>query len=202
MNDVDRFMNYLRRIPGNPSSVQLYRGRDKQTCLRRENLHRYLSKMRELGPEVLLVGEAPGYKGCGLTGIPFSSERLLARHPFFAGFQTSTDPALVTSESSATIVWEGIEGLSKPPLLWNAFPFHPFQGENVRSNRPPNLEELQVGKRVLKRLVRLFPIQTYIAVGQKAAMQLEQMEIPFHAVRHPSFGGKNDFLQGLQKHLT
>lgn len=202
MNDVDGFINYLRRIPGSPASVQLYKGRDKQTRLRRENLQRYLCKMRELGPRVLLVGEAPGHKGCGLTGIPFSSERLLAEHPFFSEFQTATDPASLASESSATIVWEGITGLSNPPLLWNAFPFHPFKGEDLRSNRAPNREELMVGKRVLKRLIQVFPIRTYIAVGQKAALQLEQMEIPFHPVRHPSFGGKKDFLEGLQRHLT
>lgn len=202
MNDVDGFINYLSRIQRPSSCVQLYKGRDKQTRLRRENLRRYLCKMKELAPKVLLVGEAPGYKGCGRTGIPFSSERLLAEHPFFNGFQAATDPASMARESSATIVWEGIAGLSKPPLLWNAFPFHPYKGENLQSNRAPNREELLVGKRVLKRLIHLFPIRTYIAVGQKSAVQLEQMEIPFQAVRHPSFGGKKDFLLGLQKHLA
>jgi hypothetical protein len=201
MNDVDGFINYLRRIPSSPACVQLYKGRDRMSRLRRENLERYLRKMQELTPQVLLVGEAPGHKGCGLTGIPFSSERLLAEHPFFSEFQSATDPASLASESSATIVWEGIAGLSSPPLLWNAFPFHPYKGENLRSNRAPNREELLVGKRVLKRLIQLFPIRTYVAVGQKASNQLEQMEIPFQAVRHPSFGGKKDFLKGLQRHL-
>ena len=50
---------------------------------RRENLKLYLEKMKKLNPSFLLLGEAPGYKGCRLTGIPFSSEKILATNDFF-----------------------------------------------------------------------------------------------------------------------
>jgi len=39
--------------------------------------------MTEIKPTKLLLGEAPGYKGCGITGIAFSSERILTENEFF-----------------------------------------------------------------------------------------------------------------------
>lgn len=40
---------------------------------RRGNLADYLRLMARREPTLLLVGEAPGYRGCRLTGIPFTS---------------------------------------------------------------------------------------------------------------------------------
>src|SRR3989338_10069058 len=53
-------------------------------AVRRKNLEGYLMKMAKAKPTVLLVGEAPGYRGCGRTGVPFCSEKLIRAHPFFA----------------------------------------------------------------------------------------------------------------------
>ncbi len=50
--------------------------------IRRKNLEGYLNKMAGLKPNVLLVGEAPGYRGCGRVGMPFSSEKIVLSHPF------------------------------------------------------------------------------------------------------------------------
>lgn len=41
---------------------------------RRENLKTYLGSFPEV-PEILIVGEAPGYRGCRFTGVPFTCER-------------------------------------------------------------------------------------------------------------------------------
>src|SRR2546428_107536 len=43
--------------------------------LRRERLHAYLEEHRHA--ELLLVGEAPGWRGTRISGIPFTSERQL-----------------------------------------------------------------------------------------------------------------------------
>ncbi|UCG25887.1 MAG: hypothetical protein JSW55_07845, partial [Chloroflexota bacterium] len=46
-------------------------------AVRRANLRLYLSQIAAAGPALLLVGEAPGYRGCRLTGVPFTSEAIL-----------------------------------------------------------------------------------------------------------------------------
>lgn len=51
----------------------------------RHNLSVYLEQMLEIKPSILLMGEAPGFHGCGITGIPFTDERTLSSHPFFIG---------------------------------------------------------------------------------------------------------------------
>ena len=144
-------------------------------ALRRRRLASYLSA-RRLAP-LLLVGEAAGYRGARLSGIPFTSERQLSgRGP---------------SEASATIVQRVLAelGLVDEVVLWNLVPTHPHRPARPRSNRPPTrteiaearsfLDELAVGRRV-------------IAVGRLAERHLGA---PY--LRHPSHGGARAFRSGL-----
>ena len=79
--------------------------------LRRGRLERYLDE-RKLAP-VVLVGEAAGYRGARVSGIPFTSERQL----------TGSGPA----EATATIVHRALAelGVEDDVLLWNVVPTHP-----------------------------------------------------------------------------
>src|SRR3954468_13050681 len=88
--------------------------------VRRERLRAYLESRRDA--PLLLVGEAAGYRGARVSGIPFTSERQL----------TGTGPA----EASATIVHRVLAelGLEDSVLLWNVVPTHPG---TESSNRPP-----------------------------------------------------------------
>jgi uracil-DNA glycosylase len=148
-----------------------------QSQLLRERLCAYLSRRAEA--ELLLVGEAAGYRGARVSGIPFTSERQL----------TGSGP----SEASATIVHRVLDGLciARHTLLWNVVPTHPgTETSNRRPTRPeidaarPFLEELAGGRIV-------------IAVGRIAA---EALDAPY--VRHPSHGGAKAFAQGLREVLT
>lgn len=47
---------------------------------KRENLRLYLMALYKNKPTYMLVGEAPGYKGCGVTGIPFTDENEMKNH--------------------------------------------------------------------------------------------------------------------------
>ena len=89
--------------------------------LRRERLREYLDARTHA--QVVLVGEAAGYRGARISGIPFTSERLL----------TGRGPA----EASATIVHRVLAelGVEDDVLLWNVVPTHPG---TATSNRAPS----------------------------------------------------------------
>lgn len=182
-------------------------------AVRRENLLLYLRQMTESNPEMLLVGEAPGYRGCRLTGVPFTSEYILLngvdRLGLFGesrGYRKSGEFACparerVWKEPTATIVWEALTETRAAPLLWNAFPFHPFRDGNKQSNRSPNRSELELGKLFLKELVEMFDIETVIALGNKAEVAVRHIGMASWKVRHPAHGGKKAFCEGLREVL-
>ncbi len=138
--------------------------------VRRRRLHDYLQA--HAGARLLLVGEAAGYRGARVSGIPFTSERQL----------TGRGPA----EATATIVQRTLAELELEPLCWNVVPTHP--GTSSSNRRPtraeveaarPFLEELAAGRRIL-------------AVGRLAAAVTKA---PY--VRHPAHGGAAEFRAGL-----
>jgi uracil-DNA glycosylase len=176
---------------------------------RRHNLRRYLRQMVDRQPRCLLVAEAPGYRGCRLTGIPFSSPHILAHgldevalYGTQRGYRPPDEWPHIRREASATIVWETLPRFEQLPLLWNAFPFHPHRSGKPQSNRPPKISELAPGRPFVEKLLNLFPIQTIVAVGNKAETALNRWEFDFVKVRHPSQGGKRDFQRGLEGILS
>lgn len=167
--------------------------------LRRENLFHYLSLLRERTPNVLLVGEAPGYRGCARVGIPFTSERQILEHPFFttqSGFSVPAGEKPV-AEASASIVWKTFDALDFYPLMWATFPYHPHQPGKPASNRPPTAVEIRLGQPFLTRLLDLYQITEVVAVGRVAERTLGDLEITATPVRHPAHGGATQFSAGL-----
>ena len=142
--------------------------------LRRVRLREYLKS--RVDAEVVLVGEAAGYRGARISGIPFTSERQL----------TGTGPA----EATATIVHRVLArlGVEDEVLLWNVVPTHPG---SETSNRRPTGDEVEAASPFLADLTRG---RTAIAVGRLAASVLEA---PY--VRHPSHGGAAEFEAGLRR---
>jgi uracil-DNA glycosylase len=140
--------------------------------LRRDRLAAYLSDRRGAG--LLLVAEAPGYRGTRISGIPLTSERQL----------TGTGPA----EATATIVQVVLAelGIESDVLLWNVVPTHPG---TESSNRPPTRVEIEAGAPFL---AELSEGRRVIAIGRVA-----QARIGGPYVRHPSRGGAAAFRAGL-----
>ena len=145
--------------------------------VRRARLAGYLSE-RAAAP-ILLVAEAPGYRGTRVSGIPLTSERQL----------TGTGPA----EATATIVHRVLAelGLEDEVLLWNVVPTHP--GTST-SNRPPTRVEIEASASFLAALARG---RRVIPVGRVAHARLGGCY-----VRHPARGGASAFRDGLAAALA
>jgi uracil-DNA glycosylase len=138
-----------------------------------ERLAQYLDS--RASAEFVLIGEAPGYRGARVSGIPFTSERQL----------TGSGPA----EATATIVHRVLARLDVEDevLLWNIVPTHPG---TAMSNRRPTLAEVEAASPFLHEVTRG---RVVIAAGRLAA---DVLDAPY--VRHPSHGGAAAFEQGLR----
>jgi hypothetical protein len=177
-------------------------------AIRRRNLRLYLSQLDAIGPRMLLIGEAVSYRGGRLTGIAFVSETVMlggvetrSGHVLGAdaGYHKATVGPRLSTEASATMVWSTIREIHPLPLLWNAFPFHPFHAGEPDSNRAPTSAELAIGERFIARLLRLFPFERIVAIGNHASASLGKLGIDHDKVRHPSQGGKNLFVEGMAR---
>lgn len=169
------------------------------------NLRLYLNEMLSRKPKYIIVGEAPGYNGCRWTGIPFTSEAVLVNNPFFNQNYKIRDINKPQKESSASIVWNCLDEMQIYPLMWNAFPFHPYK-DKTNSNRALNSHELKYGSEILQELINIFNIdkENIFAIGRKAEGIISSYD-SFDSVkyiRHPSNGGKNDFIQGMHKWIS
>ena len=217
---IERFVRLLKQSP--PGAVfNPWWQVDKQNdidcnapAIRRKHLRAYLHK--RLGKvQLILIGEALGYRGGHFSGIPMTSERILLGKKkgtgiepahVFSGIKarrTSTRDQCPDgfSEPTATIVWSWLLKLGLKPeefVLWNAFPWHSFNSRRgLLSNRMPKKSERPAGLSVLKAFLDLFPCEEIIALGNVAAWQLKELNVECHRVRHPASGGARLFRQGI-----
>ena len=211
MSRFDRFIASLASIRLDDRACNQYSRLDgdlRGNATRCRNLKRYLGEIDAIGPDTLLVGEAPSYRGGRLTGIAFVSERVMLDgvviasppgHILGSGYRKATTGDEVSTEASATMVWSTIREIDPLPMLWNAFPFHPFDRGNPRTNRLPSAGELVIGQQFLKALLRLFDFRHIVAIGNQAALSLTRLNVAHEKVRHPSQGGKQKFVGGMAR---
>lgn len=162
----------------------------------KNHLLQYLRHLERSGVNVMLVGEAPGYRGCAMTGIPFTDEvQLKSPENFFAlGTWERSGDIGNTSERSASAVWMALRDYHIIPLMWNAFPFHPYKDGKKSSNRTPTQSELQEGQQYLEALRSIFAIEDsqVFALGKKA-MEILGLTSDSHYIRHPANDFKREF---------
>lgn len=171
-----------------------------EAVVTRKNLLRYLMQMYKLRPKVLLVGEAPGKDGCALTGVPFTSEYQIMNEPFFIDGYEIYNSETPTKERSATAIWQILSAKSEMPLMWNIYPFHPFDTA-TRKNRKPNNKEIEIGIDVLNKLIEMFDVRKIYGIGRTSSNILKNHPLFVHYIRHPSYGGQSVCQEQLDKIL-
>ena len=181
--------------------------------IRREQLRAYLSERIDKA-QLLVIGEALGYRGGHFTGIAMTSERILlggnsevASNNVLSAIKPRRTSRLERaprgfSEPTASIVWStllrhGMQG--NEFVLWNVFPWHSFAPRlSMLSNRTPTHAELAASAPVLKAFLSLFPGARVVAVGRLAASQLPSAA----CVRHPASGGSALFRRQIASLLV
>lgn len=208
----DYIQSHIFEIPTRPGLFNFYASEDAgYDCpgaarLRQENLHAYLESFLCL-PTWLLVGEAPGWKGCRFSGVPFTCEaQLAASHrdgpplPFYGRPTSQSGQRL--SEASATVFWETLRPRHPDFLVWNCVPLHPHRRDEPMSNRTPVPAEIRAFAPVLAGLVAVLDPVIVIAIGRKAGLALQQAGLAARCVRHPGHGGKRQFQQEIRACLA
>jgi uracil-DNA glycosylase len=204
MKNDHLFLVDLFQRPHAHDSYNPYFDGEEWGRVRGRNLQRYLSFMQERQPTTLMLMEAPGYRGCRVTGIPVTSRNVMLSGILGDGYEDTHEIGFeaFNSEQSATIVWETLATMPTLPVIWNTFPFHPHQAGNRISNRTPRPAEIREGVAVLENVLAMFQPSRTIAVGNVAAKALAQLNLPYTRVRHPAQGGKHDFVAGMLRELN
>jgi uracil-DNA glycosylase len=169
---------FIERLAGAEigATYNFYRDGERAPLLR-ARLERYLDE--RAAARLLIIAEAPGYRGTRVSGIPLTSERQL----------TGNGPA----EATATIVHGVLAdlGCEDEVLLWNAVPTHPG---DAGSNRRPTRREIAAGVSFARELAGS---RRVVPVGRVAHEALGGTY-----VRHPSHGGATAFRHGLERVLS
>lgn len=199
MDQLDAFIANLKAVSDTPTVTNPYL--DSRLA---DNLRHYLVYLlQQQGPRVLLVGEAPGYRGCRITGIPFSSGTIFERfeHPLLRYLKDRIFLSRIESENTATMVWDYLSKTGRTPMFWSSFPFHPHPKGNDQANRAPTASELQLGVSYLRMLSDMYQPDVIAGVGSKGTVCVCKAfpNMKSASIRHPSFGGKQAFISGMNR---
>lgn len=169
----------------------------KAPQLRREALHSLLEAAKQIEIDSLWIGRDLGYRGGRRTGLALTDDVHIAAHArrWDIAIERATSGPVV-AERTAAAIWRMIERISQSVFLWNVFPFHPHEASDPFTNRAHSPVERVIGEEILAELILFLRPKRIIALGEhatKAACRLTNT-IEVIRVRHPSYGGQNEFM--------
>lgn len=200
------FVDRLSSVQTGPGCTNFFDHSVPTNALRRRNLALYLQEVRDRSPKILLLGEAPGFRGMRITGVPFTNRTILEGPPnvfgLFGpgkGYVLPPEAAGIAAEPTATVMWEVLAEVGVLPLLWSACPWHTHVPGKPLSNRTPSAAEAALGTPFWQALAAEFGIETVVAVGNVADRSLRRNGVAAVKIRHPAHGGRAGFKRGLEE---
>lgn len=176
--------------------------RPDASVIRRENLVRVLEAALFNGVSTIWVARDLGYRGGRRTGLALTDEAHLDAHANLfrtCSLQRSTNGPVV-AERTAKIVWSMLGLIGQPVFLWNVFPLHPHEAGLPMSNRCHTRAERVACRHIMLTLIEMLSPRAVLTIGRDAEAALQDLGIAAHCVRHPSYGGQNEFIEGVKQH--
>jgi uracil-DNA glycosylase len=174
--------------------------RDDAPRIRRTNLQLVIDAALRASVDSLWIARDLGYRGGRRTGLALTDEAHLFDHSHLYGdlpLKRATKGPVV-AERTAKVVWQGLKLINRPVFLWNVFPLHPHEPNDPLSNRCHTRTERQACGPLLAWLIANLQPKIIVAIGRDAESALGDMGITSYPVRHPSYGGQADFIDGIR----
>ena len=173
--------------------------------IRRRNLIRYLEGALDVRVYTMWVARDLGYRSGRRTGIPITDELRLERAAAMMGGvhldRATLGPPL--AERTSTLVWEMLDRIGEPILLWNAFPLHPHEASDPLSNRGHTHRghtraEREATWPITLALIGMVRPKRIVAIGREAAEALAGADVTVLAVGHPEPVRQTEFVAGME----
>lgn len=165
---------------------------------RKANLLAFLESASKAEVDSIWIARDLGYRGGRRTGLPLTDEMHLETFGDVYGLSLSrATKGPPMAERTATVIWQVLSQVNRPVFLWNVFPLHPYEPGEPLSNRCHTRAERDLFKDVLFTLLDMLRPRRLVGIGRDAQNALSDLTLDCHAIRHPSYGGQSEFIQGM-----
>lgn len=162
---------------------------------RRSSLLAILEAACEREIDSMWVGRDLGYRGGRRTGLALTDDAHFFEHA--ERWEVSAEKPVKgeIAERTAAVIWSVLRQIEAQVFLWNVFPLHPHQAGRPLTNRSHNSREKRCGEELLFELILMLKPRRLVPIGNDAASAAFRLRDggDVRKVRHPSYGGQNEF---------